>query len=46
MSKLVKLLHRQFVVPWSELKKTILHYKANDGGYFPRTRGFLIQWAR
>ena len=43
---IVKFLHRQFVVPWNELMKTLRHNYAQDGGYFPRIRGVLTQVAR
>ena len=46
MSGVVKFLHRQFVVPWNEFVKTLQHNYAKDGGYFPRLRGVLTQWAR
>ncbi|XP_076814638.1 NADH dehydrogenase [ubiquinone] 1 alpha subcomplex subunit 12-like [Clavelina lepadiformis] len=46
MTGVVKFLHRQFVVPFSEMMKTFQHNYAQDGGYFPRIRGVLTQIAR
>ena len=46
MSKLKALLKAQFYTPLNELKLTLQHNYAKDGGYFPRTRGVFIQVLR